>query len=69
MKLFNPLKGQWWNAENKREAYYMTLRVHYRMPALEAWNMLKRNFDKYPEFMNEPMATLRAAIHRDGAHL
>lgn len=62
MRLFNPRKGQWWNAANKREAYYMTLRVHYHMPALEAWQMMKRNFAQYPEMMADLTGTIRAAI-------
>ena len=63
-KLFDPHKGQWWSADNKRQAYYMNLRIHYEMGALEAWQMMKKNFSDYPEFFNAPMATLRAAIQR-----
>lgn len=48
--MFDPHKGQWWNATNTFEAYYMTLRVHYEMPALEAFRMAKANFARYPDF-------------------
>jgi hypothetical protein len=65
--LFDPHKGQWWNAEDTRLAYYMTLRVHYEMGALEAWNMVKKNFTDYPEFFNAPIATLRKALDKTPA--
>lgn len=57
--MFNPRKGQWWNADDKFQAYYMTLRVHYEMPALEAYRMARKNFADYPEFFDNPMGTLR----------
>jgi hypothetical protein len=43
--MFDPHKGQWWNADPARmfEAYYMTLRVHYEMPALEAYNYARQH--------------------------
>ena len=55
---------QWWNADDKFRAYYLNLRINYEMPALEAFQMAKKNFAKYPEFFNAPMETLRQAIHR-----
>src|SRR5678815_2501562 len=57
--LFDPRKDQWWNADNKFQAYYMTLRVHYDMCALEAFQMAKDNFAKHPEFMGDMIGTLR----------
>ena len=44
-RLFDPHKGQWWNAAPNRmfEAYYMTLRVHYSMTALEAFKYAKEH--------------------------
>jgi hypothetical protein len=57
--------GPWWNAppELQRQAYYMTLRVHYQMPAAEALAMVRRNTEGLslgtpPGFMG----LLRAAI-------
>lgn len=43
--MFDPHKGQWWNAPTGQqfEAYYMTLRVHYEMPALDAFRAAKAN--------------------------
>ena len=37
--------GAWWNAppEKSFEAYYMTLRVHYEMPAKEAFEYAQRS--------------------------
>jgi hypothetical protein len=48
MAMFDPHKGQWWNQPPERmfEAYYMTLRVHYEMPALDAFIYAK---EKGPE--------------------
>lgn len=62
MSLFDPHKSQWWNAPNKFEAYYMTLRVHYGMYAWEAFKMAKENFAKYPDMMNDLIGTLRREI-------
>lgn len=61
--MFNPHKEHWWNAENKKEAYYMTLRVHYEMPAMEAWERVKQTQAKYPAFLADPIGTLRSAIN------
>lgn len=66
MSLFDPHKGQWWNAADKRRAYYMTLRVHYEMGALEAWTMMQANFAKYPDFFNALIEILRKAVRHDG---
>lgn len=35
----------WWNAPPERmfKAYYMTLRVHYGMPALEAYTYARKH--------------------------
>lgn len=64
--LFNPRKSQWWNAPlgEQRRAYYMTLRVHYEMPAAEALRLTNRNaealcLDKGPGFI----VNLRNAIN------
>lgn len=64
--MWNVRKTPWWNApaDRIREAYYMTMRVHYEMSALKAWTETKRMFAKYPEFMNAPIATLRTAVRR-----
>lgn len=37
--------GPWWNAPPNRmfEAYYMTLRVHYQMPAALAFECARKN--------------------------
>lgn len=37
--------GAWWNAPPAQmfQAYYMTLRVHYGMPASEAFERAKEN--------------------------
>lgn len=66
-KLFNPYKGQWWNAPmgQQFQAYYMTLRVHYEMPALDAFVMAKENMgvlslDAEPGFMG----TLRRVLSK-----
>ncbi len=50
MKLWNPRStrtggnGPWWNAppEQSFQAYYMTMRVHYEMPAAEALATARR---------------------------
>lgn len=60
--MFDPRKDQWWNATDKFQAYYMTLRVHYGMPALEAYAMAKTNFAEQPGFFGDPIGTLRAAV-------
>ncbi len=45
--MWNPYREPWWRAppEQMFEAYYMTLRVHHSMPALEAYNYAKKNGD------------------------
>ena len=55
--MFNPHKGQWWNAEDKREA-------HYGMTALEAWTYMKKVRSEYPGFIDDPMGTIRYAVSR-----
>jgi len=65
--LFNPHKGQWWNAEDKPLAYYMTLRVHYEMGALEAWNYMKKVNREYPTLIPDFLGTPRGAISWDQA--
>lgn len=44
-RLFDPHKGQWWNAPPAQafQAYYMTLRVHYGMQAWEAFSYAKKS--------------------------
>jgi hypothetical protein len=58
---------QWWNAEpNKlRYAYYRNLRVNYDMPALEAWQVMKRVDAQYPWMLRDPIRALRVAIRRN----
>jgi hypothetical protein len=34
------------------------------MPALEAFTMAKKNFGDYPEFFNDPCATIGASLRR-----
>lgn len=65
--LFNPHKGQWWNepAESRTTAYYMTLRVHYGMCALEAWDYIKRSRSQYPGFVDDPIGSIKTAIRRE----
>lgn len=59
--------GQWWNAPPDEifRAYYLCLRTHYEMPALEAYATARANFAKYPDFFNNPMECLRKAINHD----
>ena len=64
--MFDPHKNQWWNADNKREAYYMTLRVCYGMAARDALAMVRKNFGDYPVFFNSPIEALRDAISGEG---
>jgi hypothetical protein len=47
-RMFDPHHAQWWNAAPDRmfEAYYMTLRVHYEMPAIEAFRYAKEHGHK-----------------------
>ncbi len=66
--------GLWWNApsEGRFRQYYLTLRWHYEMPALEAFNYAKRAFEDYPGFMSDTIGTLRSALRagdeRGGKH-
>lgn len=51
--MWNPIStrrggdGSWWDAPPERmfEAYYMTLRVHYEMPAAQAYAYAKQHGD------------------------
>lgn len=63
-KLFDPRQGQWWNApaEQREQAYYMTLRVHYEMSALDAWNTLKRVRVEHPGLLNDLIGSLRRVL-------
>jgi hypothetical protein len=63
--IFNPRASQWWNAapSEKFQAYYMTLRIHYEMPALAAFNYAKEQFGKHPEFMADMIGTLKKQLH------
>jgi hypothetical protein len=69
MQRYTGKPGQWWNAppDQIAHAYYRLLREVYEMPALDAWRTLHRLYEQYPEFMAQPMATLRAAIRPNHA--
>jgi hypothetical protein len=57
--------SQWWNAPagpQQLRAYYMTLRVHYGMPAAEAWDYAKRNADALGITRGGFIENLRRAI-------
>lgn len=59
--------GQWWNAptEERFRAYYMNMRLNYGMTAVEAIAYARRTFQQYPDFMRDPMGTLRNAINKE----
>lgn len=56
--------GQWWNAAPGRifAAYYKNLRKNYQLPASEAFITAKMAFVQYPQFMNDPINTLRQVL-------
>jgi len=64
---FTGRPGQWWNApvDQIKHAYYRLLREVYGYPALEAWQTTNKNFERYPEFMHNPITTLRKAVRGD----
>jgi hypothetical protein len=60
--IFTAKPGQWWNAEDKRTAYYLCMRVCYEMPARDALAATRKMYEMYPEFMADPIGTLRNAV-------
>lgn len=64
MDRFTGDPGQWWNAPPNqiKHAYYRLLREVYQYPALDAWNQMKYALGAYPEFMRDPIGTLREAV-------
>jgi hypothetical protein len=61
--MFDPSNEQWRNASpaRRREAYYMTLRVHYGLPDAYAWERTELCFVQYPGFFGEPLGPVRPA--------
>jgi hypothetical protein len=67
--MFDPYRGQWWQqptAEGQQfRAYYMTLRVHYEMPASQALRVARENTEILALRGEGFMLRLRSAL-KDG---
>lgn len=64
---FRGYPGQWWNAppDQIAHAYYRLLREVYEYGAQDAFRRTKEMFAAYPDFMADPIGTLRAAVRGD----